>query len=227
MATVLLGEDDSEDLGQRPGQASWERGAWREIHTPASTHSRTHPGPGSPRVSTSELCTLAPGPRPSPSDPSSEVRHRAAPLPLAHPQGALSSEGVSALRPSPSWRSGRVGTQRGQPSPRPLAQRALDCLSGLSQARSRLRAGPRPSELCTLAGIPCPAGLEVRSRTLLPATSPVPLPRQIICPPGTSLGPSLGPSGQNWTPDTQAAGSLGRRAPPKLLAGTTPGDTSI
>lgn len=196
----------------------------RGTHPCQHTHSRTHPGPRPPQVSTSELCTLAPGPRPSPSDPSSDVRHPAAPLPLAHPQGALSSEGVTALRPSPSRRSGRVGAQRGQPSPRPLAQRAL---SGLSQARSRLRAGPRPSELCTLAGIPSPAGLEVRSRTLLPATSPVPLPRQIICPPGTLLGPFLGPSGQNRTPDTQAAGSLGRRAPPKLLAGTTPGDTSV
>lgn len=199
----------------------------RDTHPCQHAHSRTHPGPRPPQVSTSELCTLAPGPRPSPSDPSSDMRNRAAPLPLAHPQGALSSEGATALRPSPSRRSGWVGTQRGQSSSRLLAQRALDCLSGLSQARSRLRAGPRPSELCTRARIPCPAGLEVRSRILLPATRPVPLPQQIICPPGTSLGPFLGPSGQNRTPDTQAAGSLGRRAPLKLLAGTTPGDTSV
>lgn len=71
-------------------------------------------------------------------------------------------------------------------------------------------------------------GLEVRSRARLPATIPLySLPRQILCPPGTLLGPFLGPGGQNQTPDTQAAGSLGRRAFPKPLAGTTPGNTSV
>lgn len=42
VATVLLGEDDSGDLGQRPGQPPGERGAWREIHTPLPACTQEH-----------------------------------------------------------------------------------------------------------------------------------------------------------------------------------------
>ena len=71
MAAALLGEGDSGDVGQRPGQASpGEQEAWREIQTPpAATRTTEHaPGPRNPQVTTSELRTSSvPGPRHSPT----------------------------------------------------------------------------------------------------------------------------------------------------------------
>lgn len=71
VAAALLGEGDSGDLGQRPGQASpGEQEAWRETQTPpaAATHTSGHaPGPRYPQLTTSELYTSSvPGPRHSP-----------------------------------------------------------------------------------------------------------------------------------------------------------------
>lgn len=167
VATVLLGEGDSGDLGQRLGQASrGEGGLERDTHTPASTHTTEHAQVQgtlmSPLLSFALWC----------QDP--------APPPVTHPvtlvtcegtrgtrqllfcwptpRAALSSEGAATLRPSPSRRSGRVGTQRGQPSPSPRPSVGLDCLSGLSQARSWLRAGPDPQSCAHLPGFPAQWG---------------------------------------------------------------------
>lgn len=182
MATVLLGEDDSGDLGQRPGQASWgEGGLERDTHTPASMHTAEH--------------TQAQGPLMSPLlsfafwcwDPDPPL--------VTHPVMSVTCEGTRGTgqllfcwphpRAAPEFKGRQlsdhplpggpvqVGTRRGQPSPQPRPSMGLSCLSGLSQAGLSSGLGQTLKSCARLPGFLPSRSWAFRSGARLPATTPL------------------------------------------------------
>lgn len=234
MAVALLGEGDSGDLGQRPGQASpGEQEAWRETQTPpaAATHTSGHaPGPRYPQVTASELCTSSvPGPRHSPPhrDPSSDVSHL---------QGHLGGTGQLLLLPAPPQGCSEsppcpgcpAGSGCREESPAPGRKRSLDLTAslGLNQARPQLRAGPRLLKPAgASSGLSTPAQDSLPRRVGSQGQGPFP---PSPCRSTVSQGPC--PFPRSWWAEPRLAThqqQSGREDPSKAPAGTTPGDTPV